>query len=382
MRTTDTAAPGASAGAAPPDGARPVRAHDEVEIRAERLDGIPRTFPLLMLVLLGILAASLVGSLFVGALPNTFAEVWTRLPEAVPAGLRGEVPGTGDDQLSVIIATLRLPRGILAVLVGLALGAAGAVVQGHTRNALADPGLFGLTSGAAFAVVLVIFLGITRDPYGYVWAALAGCAAVTVLVFALSSTGPIVASPLSLVLAGAALSALFGNVTTILTLSDREAMRELAKWAAGSVAGRGVEVILATGGFMLLGLVLAQAQAKPLNLLALGERTAAALGLNVTAHRVLGLATVSLLGGGATAAAGPIGFIGLAAPHIVRGFTGPDYRLVVPASAVTGGFLALWADMIGRVVVRPGELQMGIVMALAGAPFFIMLIKRGRVNAL
>lgn len=350
--------------------------------KGERFDGSPRRFPLLMLVLFLLLLGSLMLSLFIGANANSWAEAWIRLPEAVAAGLRGELPGDGSDQLSVIIASLRLPRGILAVLVGMALGAAGAVVQGHTRNALADPGLFGLTAGAAFGVVVVIFFGIARTPSTYVWAALIGCALITIVVFLLSSIGPIVASPLSLVLAGVAISALLGNITSIMILSNQDAMRAMAHWATGSVAGRGNDVILGTLAFILLGLVLAQVQAQPLNLLALGEKAAASLGVNITGQRILGLIIISLLGGGATAAAGPIGFIGLAAPHIVRGFTGPDYRMIIPAATITGGLLALWADIVGRLVVRPGELQMGIVMALAGAPFFIMLVKRGRVNAL
>ncbi|SQC30070.1 Probable siderophore transport system permease protein yfiZ precursor [Rothia kristinae] len=214
------------------------------------------------------------------------------------------------------------------------------------------------------------------------WPALIGCALVTAAVFALSSTGSTAANPLSIVLAGAALSAILMAVVNALVLSDDDALEGLRQWATGSVAGRDLDVAWVVLPIILVGLVLACAQGSALNLLALGETVARSLGLATTRWRVLGLLSVALLGGAATAAAGPVAFVGLAAPHIVRAVVGPDYRLVVPYAALLGAALALAVDVLGRIIARPGELQMGIVMALVGVPFFVILIRRGKVQAL
>ena len=346
-----------------------------------RLRSLHLWFPLALLAVILICA---VASLMVGGRANTIAQAWERIPDALTyAGDPQRLPASrSGDELVVVMGLLRLPRTVLALLVGAALGAAGTVIQGHTRNPLTDPGILGINAGAAAAVVLSLVFGWTDSPTGYVWPALIGCALVTAAVFALSSTGSTAANPLSIVLAGAALSAILMAVVNALVLSDDDALEGLRQWATGSVAGRDLDVAWVVLPIILVGLVLACAQGSALNLLALGETVARSLGLATTRWRVLGLLSVALLGGAATAAAGPVAFVGLAAPHIVRAVVGPDYRLVVPYAALLGAALALAVDVLGRIIARPGELQMGIVMALVGVPFFVILIRRGTVQAL
>lgn len=346
-----------------------------------RLRSLHLWFPLALLAVILICA---VASLMVGGRANTIAQAWERIPDALAyAGDPQRLPASrSGDELVVVMGLLRLPRTVLALLVGAALGAAGTVIQGHTRNPLTGPGILGINAGAAAAVVLSLVFGWTDSPTGYVWPALIGCALVTAAVFALSSTGSTAANPLSIVLAGAALSAILMAVVNALVLSDDDALEGLRQWATGSVAGRDLDVAWVVLPIILVGLVLACAQGSALNLLALGETVARSLGLSTTRWRVLGLLSVALLGGAATAAAGPVAFVGLAAPHIVRAVVGPDYRLVVPYAALLGAALALAVDVLGRIIARPGELQMGIVMALVGVPFFVILIRRGKVQAL
>ncbi|WP_238694158.1 iron ABC transporter permease, partial [Kocuria sp. HSID17582] len=338
----------------------------------------------LPVLLIAAIAGLCLLSLLVGGRLNTLAEGWQRIPQAFTYAFAPErlSPAAQADDLVTVMGLLRLPRTLVALLVGAALGMAGTVIQGHTRNPLTDPGILGINAGAAAAVVLSIVWGWAASPLGYVWPALIGCALVTAAVFALSSTGSSAANPLSVILAGAALSAILMAVVNALVLSDQNTLDRMRQWATGSVSGVTLEVAAVTAPFVLVGAVLAMTQGPGLNLLALGEPVAESLGLNVTRQRVLGLLAVALLGGAATAAAGPVAFIGLAAPHMVRGLLGPDYRLLVPYSALLGAALALGADVLGRVIGRPGELQMGIVMALVGVPFFVVLIRRGKVTSL
>lgn len=325
------------------------------------------------------LIASCFISLTIGSKTNGFNEAIIRLPEAFRVAFQGE---TSTDELTLIIGQLRIPRTLIAVFVGMALGAAGCLIQGHTRNPLADPGILGINAGAALAVVLCIWFGITTSPSGYVWPAIIGCALAAMAVFSLSSTGSSAGNPLSIILAGVAISALLMAVVNALVLSSDSALDALRSWSTGSVAGRDISVLKPTAPIIAFGLILALTQIRALNLLALGEAVASSLGLPVQRYRILGITGVAILGGAATAAAGPIHFIGLAAPHIARSIMGPDYKGIIPLAIALGGTLALWADIIGRFVVRPSELQMGIVMALIGVPFFIMLIRRGKVYAL
>ncbi|MCW2581925.1 MAG: fepD [Klenkia sp.] len=286
----------------------------------------------------------------------------------------------GDE--AVVIRELRVPRTLLGILVGLSLGVAGALMQGHTRNPLGDPGLLGVAAGASAAVVLAIFiLGVTT-PAGDVWFAFGGALAGSVAVFAIGSSGRGGATPVSLALAGAALSALLYALVRAVLVSDSQTLDSFRFWVVGSLAGRDASIAWQVLPFIVVGLVLAVVNAPALNLLGLGEDVARGLGQHVLLARVVGIASITLLTGAATAACGPIGFVGLVVPHVARALTGPDHRWLVPCSALLGVILLLAADVVGRIVVRPGELQVGIVLALVGAPFFIALVRRKRLVGL
>ena len=279
---------------------------------------------------------------------------------------------------STIVHGLRLPRTVLAIAVGIALGVAGALMQGHTRNPLAEPGLLGVEAGAAFAVVIGIYAFGVTDLTGYAWFSLVGAGLAAAAVFAIGSTrgGP---DPVSLVLAGMAISALLYALTQVVVLRDVDTLDAYRFWAVGSVSGRGLDVFWQVLPFILVGLLLAALSASTLNLLQLGDDVAASLGLHPMRAKVVGVLGVMMLTGAATAACGPIAFLGLVVPHVARYFSGVDYRWVIPYSALIGGLLLVVADIVGRVVVRPGELQVGIVMAVLGGPVFIYLVRRTRM---
>ena len=319
-----------------------------------------------ILVLVGLLAVAAVLSLAVGSRAIG--------PDTV---LRVLFSPDGSDA-STIVHDLRLPRTVLAVAVGIALGIAGALMQGHTRNPLADPGLLGVEAGAAFAVVIGIYVFGVNDLTGYAWFSLAGAGLAAAAVFAIGSTrgGP---DPVSLVLAGSAVSALLFALTQAVVLRDIDTLDPYRFWAVGSVAGRGMDVFWEVLPFIVAGLVLAGMSASTLNLLQLGDDVAVSLGLHPMRHKAIGVLGVMMLTGAATAACGPIAFLGLVVPHVARHFAGVDYRWVIPYSGLIGGLLLVVADVVGRVVVRPGELRVGIVMALIGGPVFIYLVRRTRM---
>ncbi|MCM6772236.1 iron ABC transporter permease [Nocardia sp. CDC159] len=281
-----------------------------------------------------------------------------------------------------IVRQLRLPRTALAVLTGLALGLSGALMQGYTRNPLADSGLLGLNAGAAFLAALGIHLFGLSHPRQYIWLALAGALLAGVVVFAASAAGGGKAGPLSLVLAGAAVTALLQAMTNAVVLLDPEAADTYRYWVVGSVAGHDTAVLRQVLPFIAVGVALAMATAPGLNALGLGEEVARGLGVNIARNRALGLAAVVLLTGAATAAVGPIAFLGLIAPHLARFATGPDHRWLLPYSALLGALLLLVADVVGRVVALPGELQAGIMLSVVGAPYFILLVRRRKAVAL
>ncbi|MFW0796217.1 iron chelate uptake ABC transporter family permease subunit [Gordonia sp. CPCC 205515] len=282
----------------------------------------------------------------------------------------------------IIVRDLRVPRTMLGLLVGMALGVGGALIQGMTRNPLADPGLLGVNAGAAFAVAVAVgVLGLTSI-WSYVWFAFAGAAVIAVLVYLLGSMGRAAPSPIRLTLAGVALSALLSGVTMGLTLLDADAFDEMRYWRAGSIAGRDLSVAAAITPFILAGLILAVVVARSLNAVALGDDTARSLGADVTRTRALGVIAVTLLCGAATAAAGPIAFVGLMIPHIARWIVGPDQRWIVAYSVLGGAILVVAADVVGRVIIRPGEMQVGVVTAFLGAPVLILLVRRAQASSL
>lgn len=321
-------------------------------------------------VLLGVLILVLLASVAIGARPLTFAEIFHALFSA---------DGTQPD---LIVSTLRGPRTILGLVVGVALGVAGALIQGHTRNPLADAGLLGLNAGAAFFVVLSMYLLGFHSPSQYLWFAFAGSFVASIVVFGLSSIGNGGASPLSLALAGAAVAFFLQAMTNAVIILDRASLDAYRFWVVGSVAGRGYDVFWQVLPFLVAGLVIALVSTPSLNVLSLGEDVARSLGTNIAASRTLGIIAITLLTGAATAACGPIAFIGLVVPHVARAITGPDYRWLIPYAGLLGGIMLVIADVIGRVVVRPGELQAGIVLAVFGAPFFIALVRRKKLAGL
>lgn len=334
---------------------------------------------------LAVLAALMVWSLTLGSRITPWLDSIAAIPDAVDYALfpkDSSLVGNPDEraQLAVLIGGLRLPRTLIALLAGGALGLAGAIIQGHTRNPLAEPGVLGINTGAAATLIGATYLGLTPTYAVSTTAAVLGAAVVTTVVFVLAGAGKGGMDPMTIILAGVALTALLMAFVSAMVLTSTRALDTFRNWATGSVEGTSMTTVWAVLPFAVMGCALALPQGKALNLLDLGGASAHALGLSVRRARILGIASVALLGGAAVAGAGPITFVGLAAPHIVRRWTGPDYRLILPYSAVVGAGLTLGADMIGRVIIQPAELQMGIVLALVGAPLFIGLVRGGKVG--
>jgi iron complex transport system permease protein len=283
------------------------------------------------------------------------------------------------DSDHLVVRELRQPRTIVGLLVGAALGVAGAVMQAVTRNPLADPGLLGVNAGAAFAVVLAIWRFGSADVGTLVWFAFAGAAVASVVVYLLGSLGRGGPTPVRLALAGAALGALLFSLTRAVTLLDQATLDQFRFWAVGSLSGRDDQVAGAVGPFIAVGGVLALALTRPLNAIALGDDAAAWLGVKVGLTRIAGGVAIVLLCGAAVAAVGPIGFVGLVVPHAVRAVVGPDQRWLLPGCALAGPTVLLLCDTAGRVIARPGEVQVGIMTAAIGGPAFVILVRRARM---
>ncbi|GAA1502477.1 iron chelate uptake ABC transporter family permease subunit [Brevibacterium permense] len=290
-------------------------------------------------------------------------------------------PTGSDDQL--VVLELRLPRTVLGILVGMGLGLAGGLIQALTRNPLADPGILGVNAGASLAITIgVAFFGISSIT-GYIWFAFAGALVATVGVYVIGSAGRSrTVDPIRLTLAGVAVAAVLTGLTKAILLTNERAFDAFRSWDVGAIAGRDFDTITAILPFMVIGTVLALALSHSLNAVALGDDLAASLGTSVNRTRVLSILAVTLLAGAATAAAGPIGFIGLMIPHIARWIVGPDQRWILGYSLVLSPILLLASDVIGRVVMKPGELQVGVVTAFVGAPVLIALVRRKKASGL
>ncbi|SEF12941.1 FecCD family ABC transporter permease [Jiangella alba] len=288
---------------------------------------------------------------------------------------------SGDANNQVIVGDMRVNRTLLGVICGIALGLAGALMQALTRNPLADPGILGVNAGAAFAVVLGVTLFGSMSLYGYIWFAFGGAALASVVVYALASLGRGQASPVRLALSGIALAAVLLGFTQAMVIMDPEVLDVYRFWQVGSLAGRDVETVGSVLPFIVVGVLLALGLARTLDAMALGDDTAAALGVNVLLARVIGVLAVTLLCGAATAAMGPVAFVGLIVPHIVRAFTGPDQRWILPFCLVVSPILLLVSDIVGRVVLSTGELQVGIVTTVIGGPVLIALVRRKQMVA-
>ncbi|HEV7345587.1 MAG TPA: iron chelate uptake ABC transporter family permease subunit [Devosia sp.] len=324
-----------------------------------------------LLCLAGLLVLVAFFSVAVGARPISLDTVWGAVAAFEPASTDHR-----------IILDLRLPRTAIGLAVGAALGLSGAVLQGATRNPLADPAILGINAGAALFVVLgVAVLGLTQLSV-YVWLAFLGAGAAMVVVYAVASVGREGATPIKLALAGAAMTAAMHSVTSAILLTSPRTLDEIRFWQVGSLVGRDMGIFLQVAPFLAVGIVLALASGRMLDGLSMGEDVARALGQNVGRSRVVaGLAAV-VLAGAATAAAGPIAFVGLTVPHVARAITGPNYRWILPYSMLLAPILLLGADVVGRVIAPPGEVQVGIVTAFVGAPFFIALVRRRKLATL
>ncbi len=275
----------------------------------------------------------------------------------------------------LIITTVRLPRALIALLVGAALAVAGALMQGLTRNPLAGPGILGISAGAALAVVITTFFLGSTSVQVYTWVAFAGGAIAAIAVYVLGSMGRSGMTPLKLILAGAVLAYLMSALTTGILILSQRTLDEIRFWLAGSVAGRDLNVLMQVLPYILVGLIVAFSMGRQITALTLGEEVAKGLGLRTGWVKAIAAVVVVLLAGSAVALAGPIGFVGLVVPHIVRFWVGVDYRWILPYAAIWGAFLLSLADLAARLIIRPQELPVGIMTALVGAPFFIYLAR-------
>jgi iron complex transport system permease protein len=275
----------------------------------------------------------------------------------------------------LIIRTIRLPRSLIAVVVGAALAVAGAIMQGLTLNPLASPGILGVNAGAAFAVVVGTFLMGSVPLNVYTWFAFAGAAITAVTVYFLGSLGRGGITPFNLTIAGAALTAFISSVTSGILIISQRTLEEIRFWLAGSVAGRDLNLFWQVLPYICIGLVLGLTLSKQITILSLGEDTARSLGQSTAIIKILAAIAIVLLAGSSVAIAGPIGFVGLIVPHLVRFLVGIDYRWILPYSAILGAIVVLIADTCGRLVIQPSELPVGLMMPLIGAPFFIYLIR-------
>ncbi|MEK0154489.1 FecCD family ABC transporter permease [Arthrobacter oryzae] len=305
-------------------------------------------------------------SLAVGARGLPLETVWEALARFDPAN--------GDHA----VVHARIPRTVLGLLAGGALGLAGAAMQGVARNPLADPGIMGVNAGAALAVVTGIYVFGISSLTGYIWFAFIGAAAAAALVYLVASLGRDGATPVKLALAGAALSAGLYSLMNVILVSSQDTLDRFRFWQVGGIAGRDWSVVLPGVPFLILGAGIVLATGRILNSLALGDDIARGLGQRVGLVRGITALGIVLLCGSATALAGPIGFVGLVIPHAVRFLTGPDYRWILPFSLVLAPVLLLSADILGRVVLLPGEVPAGIMTALVGAPVFVWLVRRGK----
>ncbi|GAA2635094.1 iron chelate uptake ABC transporter family permease subunit [Streptomyces vastus] len=330
-----------------------------------------RLGPVLLVVLLGaVLMVLCLLSLALGAASVP--------PDQVIRALFGDAPSRLVDN---IVWSARVPRTTLGLAAGAALGLAGALMQALTRNPLADPGILGVSAGASFAIVMAVGVFGLGSFYGYVWFAFAGALAASVVVYLLGGLGRSGQTPVKLALAGIAVTSLLTSLTSAIALTDPDALDRYRFFTAGSMAEQDGATVLRILPFLAVGAVLALACAPALNSLALGEDVAASLGRRLGLVRLQGVAAVTLLTGAAVAVIGPVVFIGLVVPHVARVLAqlagiGPDHRWLLPLSAVLAPSLLLAADIAGRVVARPTEVQAGIVVAFIGGPFFIAMVRR------
>ncbi|MFJ6216663.1 FecCD family ABC transporter permease [Streptomyces sp. NPDC092296] len=325
---------------------------------------------LVLLAAVGLLLALGVLSLLVGARAIAPGTVWDALFHF------------DDSDEQVLVRELRVPRTVVGLVVGVALGLSGALIQGFTRNPLADPGILGVNAGASLAVTFAVaVLGFTAASQ-FIWFALAGAFGLTLLVYTLGSLGPGRSTPVKLTLAGVAFSAVCGGLTSAMALKSTTTFDIMRFWGVGSIGGRSLDILPVAVPLIAVGVLLGLLSAGSLNALALGDEIARSLGTRLALTRVTVILSVTLLAGTAVAVAGPISFVGLMVPHIARWFVGPDQHWILPLTLVAAPAFLLAADIIGRVVLPSGELRVGLVTALVGAPVLVALVRRRKVSTL
>lgn len=320
--------------------------------------------------LAALLAIAIALSVLTGALPLPLDRWWVALVSP------------SDDQASAIVWDMRVPRTLVGIAVGVAYGVAGALMQSLTRNPLADPGILGVNAGAGFAVTLGVGLLGLSGIASYQWFAFAGAVGATLLVFAIgtASRGPV--NPVQLVLGGVAVAAVLGGVSQFLSLLDPDTFEAVRNWGLGSIARTSLSDLVTVLPAFVVALVLALAVAPSLDVMALGDDVAAGLGAHARRTRVGAIAAITLLAGGATALTGGIAFVGLMVPHVVRWIVGPNQRLILGGTMLAAPALVLVADVLGRVIAPPGEIEVGILAAVIGAPALIVLVRRRKASTL
>ncbi|WP_083397146.1 iron chelate uptake ABC transporter family permease subunit [Plantibacter sp. MMLR14_011] len=283
------------------------------------------------------------------------------------------------DAISQTVWLSRVPRTVLVLVAGAALGVAGALMQAVTRNPMTDPGILGVNAGASLAVVVgLAFFGMT-DISQYMWWSFAGAMITSVLVFMIGNTGSARGNPVRMTLSGVALGAVLSGFSSAVLLSNSEVLQKMRGWSAGTTASQPLDATLAIVPFIVAGLILAMLSSRSLNLLSLGEASAVAMGAHPNRIRIVALVAIALLAGGATAAAGPIGFLGLLAPHIARMIVGPHQGWILAYSVLIAPTVMGFADVLGRVITA-GEVPVGVVTAFIGAPVLIYMVRRFRVS--
>lgn len=311
-------------------------------------------------MVLGVLAVAVVASVLVGSRPVPPAAIFDPAHPLHP------------------ISQARIARTALGLAVGAALGVSGACLQGLTRNPLGDPGILGINAGAAFAMVLAMAGVGVSTVTGFVWFGFAGAAAAMVVVHGIAGFAPGGATPANITIAGAALTAALLSLTTAVLLTNRATMEAFRYWQVGTIGGRDLGVLAGMLSILAVGFVLALAGARVLDALALGDDLAVGLGERLLFSRLIVSAAIVLLAGAATALAGPIAFVGLVVVHTLRTLVGPSYLRLIPVSALGGAALIVAADTVGRVILPPAEVQVGIMAAVVGLPAFLVLLRRSR----
>lgn len=333
---------------------------------------LPNHVALVVTVLIIMLAACIIASFMFGSRALTIKEVWD--------GLTMTASDSASYEASIV--KKRILRTIFGLCCGAALGISGVLMQAVTRNPIADPSILGVNTGAALFIVCGIAFFNISSAKEYIWLALAGALLVSIFVFGIGSIGRGGATPLKLVLAGAATSVALSSLITAIMLPRSFVMDQFRFWQVGSIGAGTWDSVSLIAPFLIVGTIIAFLTAPALNALALGEEVASSLGVNTGAIKLIAAFAGVILCGATTAVAGPIAFIGILATHVIRLLIGPDLRLLMPLSAITGATILLLSDVLGRLIGRPGELEVGVLTAFIGAPILIILAMKAKVRSL